>query len=114
VQIQWTQPYDGAAQITSYTIVIRQSDLLTYAEAKVDCDGTDYDIVANLECFVPISKLIIEPFSLEWGSSIFVRIIATNVIGDSLTSDSGNGAVILTSPDAPYQLADVATITTKH
>ena len=102
MQIQWTQPYDGAAQITSFTIVIRQSDLLTYSEAKVDCDGTDYDIVANLECFVPISKLIVEPFSLEWGSSIYAKIIATNVIGNSLISDAGNGAVILTSPDAPH------------
>jgi hypothetical protein len=46
------------------------------------------------------------PFSLPWGSSIYAKIIATNVYGDSLISQAGNGGVIMTYPDAPISLAE--------
>jgi hypothetical protein len=41
---------------------------------------------------------------LPWGSSIHARIVAINDIGDSVASNDGNGAIILTNPDAPYDL----------
>jgi hypothetical protein len=47
------------------------------------------------------------PFSLEWGTSIVVKIRAYNFYGDSETSDPGNGAVIITYADAPLDLAEV-------
>jgi hypothetical protein len=54
----------------------------------------------------------VNPYLLEWGSSIYARIIATNVKGDSLESIEGNGAVIIRVPDAPINLANVPSITT--
>lgn len=83
VHITWTIPYDGAAPITSYIIVIRESDENTFTEESITCDGTDYDILTNLECLVPISKLIVEPYSLAWGSSIYAKVTAVNEIGNS-------------------------------
>jgi hypothetical protein len=47
------------------------------------------------------------PFNLVWGSSVFAKIIAGNVVGSSEASPIGNGAVILTVPDAPTNLANV-------
>jgi hypothetical protein len=47
------------------------------------------------------------PFSLIAGDSVFVKVIATNSKGPSVDSDSGNGALILTKPDAPISLAEV-------
>ena len=57
-------------------------------------------------CNIQISTLRSSPYLLPWGSSVFARIIATNNIGNSLPSIAGNGAVILTYPDAPYNLVN--------
>jgi len=54
-------------------------------------------------CNVPISKVRAAPFNLPWGSHVFANVVATNLYGNSL-SGNGNGAVILTNPDAPKNL----------
>jgi hypothetical protein len=43
---------------------------------------------------------------LPWGSSIYVKVQAINLYGVSEHSDEGNGAIILTFPDAPINLAE--------
>lgn len=58
--------------------------------------------------------MLIAPFNLPWGSSIYARIIAKNVVGDSQTSDVGNGAIILTQPDKPIALSDNAAVTSSN
>jgi hypothetical protein len=55
---------------------------------------------------VPIADVIAGPYSLPWGSSIFAIVAAFNNYGDSFTSDPGNGAVIITLPDAPSNIVD--------
>jgi hypothetical protein len=45
-------------------------------------------------------------FSLPWGASIYVNVITINLYGESEVSDAGNGAIILTFPDAPVDLAE--------
>lgn len=57
--------------------------------------------MVSQSCQVPVSVLKANPFNLEWGASIYVKVTAINVIGISEESDSGNGAVILTVPDPP-------------
>jgi hypothetical protein len=59
---------------------------------------------------VPISVLISAPYNLPYGSSIHVRVTATNLIGSS-TYGEGNGAIILTVPTAPLAANDVARTT---
>jgi hypothetical protein len=51
------------------------------------------------------------PYNLEWGSSIFAKVYATNVKGDSVESIEGNGAIIIRVPDVPVNLANVPSIT---
>lgn len=60
---------------------------------------------------MPISALRSAPFNLDWGDSIFAKVKATNVVGSSNDSTEGNGAVILTNPDAAHTLANDATVT---
>ena len=43
-------------------------------------------------------------FNLPWGSEVYAKISAVNVYGESELSEEGNGAVIITSPDAPINL----------
>jgi hypothetical protein len=45
--------------------------------------------------------LIVAPFSLVQGASIFSYVIATNQYGDSLPSSPGNGAMIAVVPQPP-------------
>lgn len=44
---------------------------------------------------------------------MFAKVIATNFYGDSSQSTEGNGAIILTVPDAPLSLANNPSVTTK-
>ena len=111
VTITWSTPYNGGQNILSYRIEILKSDLTTYTTDLTDCDGSDPAIVAATSCSVPIATLRADPFLLPWGSSIWARIIATNVNGDSSASSDGNGAIILTNPDAPYNLLNDESLT---
>lgn len=43
---------------------------------------------------------------MPWGSSIYAKVIAINYYGASVESDAGNGAIILTYPDAPVNVAE--------
>lgn len=76
---------------------------MTYS-TNADCDGTDAGIISATTCLVPIATLRAAPYLLPWGSSVHARIVATNDIGSSPVSADGNGAIILTRPDAPYDL----------
>ena len=67
--------------------------------------------MSALTCTIPISTLRIVPFNLQWGSSVYAKIVAANAYGNSLTSSQGNGAVLLTVPDVPLSFINVATIT---
>jgi hypothetical protein len=62
---------------------------------------------------VPVATLRAEPFSLDWGASVFAKLFATNQYGDSEISLAGNGAIITTTPDAPINLVEVYTQRTK-
>jgi hypothetical protein len=53
----------------------------------------------STSCTIPVTVLRGTPYDLEWGSSIFAKVIATNIYGDSLESEEGNGAIITTTPD---------------
>ena len=86
-------------------MAIRQSDGVTFTTESVNCSG------ATTSCTVPISVLKDAPYNLDWGASIYATVVATNAVGSSSASTSGNGAVIITYPDPPSSLANNAAIT---
>ena len=110
VVISWTLPGDGSTPITGYKVEIRHSDNVSFSTEPNDCNMQASTL---LTCSVPISTLLTSPFSLLWGSSIYARVSAINIVGTSMTSASGNGAIILTNPSPPTSLANVASITSK-
>lgn len=65
-----------------------------------------------MKCIVPVNILRAAPFNLEWGSSVWAKIAVKNVIGTTAESGPGNGAIMLTSPDAPLDVSNVPEITT--
>jgi hypothetical protein len=64
-------------------------------------------------CTIPVASLRASPFSLEWGSSVYAKVVAINSYGNSLVSNEGNGAIITTTPDAPINLTENTLIRTK-
>lgn len=56
--------------------------------------------------------LLSAPFNLAWGSSVFAKVAATNIVNISDDSIQGNGGIILTNPDPPVSLANDQSITT--
>jgi hypothetical protein len=52
------------------------------------------------------------PFEIPWGSSINARVYSMNVVGQSEYSSIGNGAVILSIPSEPRNLANDAAAST--
>jgi hypothetical protein len=106
VKVDWTAPTDNGSPITSYKVELRQSNLI-YSEELVSCNGADAAIMAALSCSVPVDTLLQAPFSLQWGSNIYARIVAVNLYGESQVSEAGHEAQILTIPDKPVSLAEV-------
>jgi len=71
-----------------------------------NCDGSTAEIVSTNSCLVPILLLIESSYLLPWGSSIQAKVQAYNFYGYSIESAVGNGAIILTYPDAPINLKE--------
>jgi hypothetical protein len=84
---------------------VQQTDS-QFSIALTDCDGSQSSIVAAASCVIPVNTLRNAPYSLDWGSSVYAKLIATNVEGSSIESLSGNGAIIITDPTAPSNLIE--------
>lgn len=107
----WNAPWNGGSVITSYTVTWQHSDGTTYSEDKTICDGSLAGTISTRTCTVANTIFTQAPFNIEWGSSIYAKVYATNVKGDSVLSLAGNGAEILRVPDVPTDLVDIPSIT---
>lgn len=110
VKISWTPPSANGSPITGYRIQIKQYNTESFFIDSTNCDGASATITADAFCLVPINILRGSPFDHPWGASIFAKIVAFNVYGYSDESAVGNGAIILTSPDAPLNVAEIISL----
>jgi hypothetical protein len=102
--VSWKSPYNGGSPITAYQIQVRESDSTTYSSELTNCDGSQSKIVTEKKCTILYDTLLAAPFSLPWGTSVYVKVTAINIMGSSLASSAGNGAVMVREPDAPSQI----------
>lgn len=93
ILIDWTPGPTNGSPITAYAIYIRKQDN-TYAQNLMYCNGAYTSIVSNLQCTVPLADLTSTPFNLLLGDHVDVKVIATNVYGNSAFSAVGDGAFI--------------------
>jgi hypothetical protein len=113
IVVSWTEPYDGGSPISAYEILIQHDDGVQYSQDLVNCDGSDSTIVAQTTCSVPTSVLITDPFDLPFGSSIYAKVKAVNLVGSSDYSAVGNGGILLTTPGAPLSFANNVAVSDK-
>lgn len=98
--LDWDPPVDNGMPITKYKVFIRQSDL-TYIVDTTVCDGGGYEQILSTQCAVLLDRLAAEPYNIQLGYSIYIKVVATNAYGDSQISPPGNGAIMVHEPDAP-------------
>lgn len=109
MQVHWVAAFNGGTHITEYEIEIRAVDGVAFFKDEIGggCDGTQPEVVANKECSVLVSTLLSPPFDIPYGSSIYARVKAHNIVGSSEWSEVGNDAVILSVPSQPTNLVNV-------
>jgi len=81
VIVTWSEPDNGGSPITGYTVSLIQSDAITYSTELTNCDRASSTLTT---CTIPVTFLRASPFSLAWGTSVYAKVIATNIYGNSL------------------------------
>jgi hypothetical protein len=85
VKIAWNIPDNGASPILRYQVFIMASNG-SLIESLAFCDGSNFVVMGNTFCEVPMQILIASPYSLIQGALIRATVTAYNVIGGSVTS----------------------------
>ena len=111
IDFTWDEIYNGGSEITGYQISIRESNEYKWTTELINCDGSQSAIVSSRTCSIPVSALRAEPFTLDWGDSVYYKMTATNAVGTSGESQAGNGGILLTNPDTPFDLLNDASVT---
>jgi titin len=103
MRISWAAPDNNGLAITSYHVLILESDGATWTESG-ECDGSDSTVVSNLYCDVATSTLRASGYALTLNDAVVAKVRAYNLIGwgDYSPQTSGFGAgTITTEPAAP-------------
>jgi hypothetical protein len=87
-------------------------DGISYTEDELNCDGSVSSIISQKYCIVPVATFKDLPFELDWNTGVYANVQAFNAYGNSATSLTGNGATLVTIPDAPINLQNDASVTT--
>ena len=95
VTIDWTTPTDeGGLTITGYVLQIQHADN-TWSQETANCDGVNNATVkSNTACTIPASVLRASPFYLASSASVTAKVVASNSLGSSTESSTGNGATM--------------------
>jgi hypothetical protein len=96
LEIDFTAPSDNSETITAYKIEILHAG--GWDEELTDCDGSQAAIVSNLQCVIPMSAFLVDPFYMAFDDVIEVRIQAYNAYGWGATSTSVAVETVRTVP----------------
>lgn len=67
--------------------------------------------MSDQSCTVPLLILQAAPYYWIRGDSIFAKVSASNVWGESALSAAGNGAIVVTVPSPPVNLVNIPSVT---
>jgi len=101
VKFEWMVPDNGASSLLRYEVLLMKNDG-TYIEEKQFCDGSNFIILANAFCEIPMQILTSAPYSLTQGTLIRATVRAYNVIGGSIGSTLNSfGELAQVAPKKP-------------
>jgi hypothetical protein len=97
--------------VTAYRILIKVSGVTSpqYEQELTHCDGTTYNVWANVQCTIPMSVFTIIPFFLSPDAQIIATVEALNGVGYSPVSpDNTAYANVKVAPTAAPALSNGA------
>lgn len=98
VVISWVEPASNGDDISSYDILIKQSDG-AFSNELTYCNGSSEAIVTATACSIPFTVLRSTPYDLAFGDLVQVRVGATNSRGASeYSQENSSGAAIQVPP----------------
>ena len=59
-----------------------------------------------LSCLIPSTTFVSAVYGLNWGDSVYAKVVAYNVYGPSNDSPLSNPTVLMTNPDPPINLIE--------
>jgi fibronectin type 3 domain-containing protein len=87
VVISWAVTGNAnSSPVTAYRILIKVSGGGSYQADTANCDGSTYNVWANVQCTIPMSVFTITPFSLSPNDQIIATVEALNGVGYSPVS----------------------------
>jgi hypothetical protein len=114
VKISWTAPYENSAPIIGYRIYVSDANG-EFLQETTYCDAEREPVFSQLYCEIPMANLHLEPYSLQFGDEVLVKVQASNTYGDSGISDvSSSNAKIQTVPEQVQNLSELATTTSDN
>jgi hypothetical protein len=112
--VTWEAPSNGGSAITSYEVSFKGGDGVTFHDVTTHCIEDMTTTLQDKICSVPTVILTADPVLLNWGDSAWATIVAVNIKGGSLSSEPGNGALVLTRPDPPVEVLNVPGVTNRE
>lgn len=70
IKISWSEPSNNGSPILKYLVEILKSDLSTFSQDLINCDGSKSTIKTNKYCEIPLTTLRSAPFSLTYGTLV--------------------------------------------
>jgi hypothetical protein len=83
VKVSWSLPSDNGSPITAYKIYLKEKVSESYTQESVDCDGNDATVISNRFCYVSTNTIASSPYDLIGGDSVWAKVIAVNVYGET-------------------------------
>lgn len=106
MKVTWQLANDNGSPVTEYKVWVNEIGTDTYTQENVDCVGNDPTVLSTKTCYINTGTLIIAPYNVDGGDSIYAKVSSMNVYGESDLSEAGNGAYYERPPDKPISLAE--------
>jgi hypothetical protein len=83
VKVSWSLSTNNGTPITQYKVYLKENDSDTYTQESVDCVGTDATVISNKYCNINSSTFSVAPYNIGGGDSIWAKVIAVNLYGET-------------------------------
>lgn len=109
IVVTWSEPENSGQPILGYRVYLKKADG-TFNIDFTYCDGEAPATMSERRCEIPAVSFVSELYGLTWGDSVYAKVVAHNVYGDSQESALSNPTLLMTTADAPINLQELTSL----
>lgn len=83
MRVSWSLSTANGSPITAFKVFVQEIGTTTYTLENIDCDGTAGQVISQTTCLINVSTLLATPYNVDGGDSIYAKVSASNVYGES-------------------------------